>query len=64
MGLTNYQILKLKNINQNEGKQARFKADLRIAEFEVLELIEVKDFDMAKANYGVKKLLILIQHII
>jgi Spy/CpxP family protein refolding chaperone len=37
-------------------KQARFKADLKIAEIELTEIMDVKDFDMEKANFAAKKI--------
>ena len=57
MGLTNDQLIKLKHIQiEMLKKQAQFKADLQIAEIELLEFMEVKDFDIAKANSTVKKI--------
>lgn len=57
MGLTNDQIMKLKHIQIEVLKrQARFKADLQIAEIELMEFMEVKGFDMAKASSAVKKI--------
>ena len=57
MGFTNDQIMKLKHIQiEMLKKQAQFKADLQIAEIELLEFMEVKDFDMVKANSAVKKI--------
>ncbi len=57
MGLTNDQIKKLKHI-QIEGlkKKARFKADLQIAEIELMEFMEVKNFDITKASAEVKRI--------
>ena len=37
-------------------KDARFKADWKIAEIELMEIMEVKDFDLEKANSAVKKM--------
>ena len=57
MGFTNGQLMKLEHIQiEVLKKQARFKADLQIAEFELMEFMEVKDFDMARANSAVKKI--------
>ena len=57
MGLTNDQIMKLKHIQIEVLKrQARFKSDLQIAEIELLDFMDVKDFDMAKASSEVKKI--------
>src|SRR4030065_2448827 len=47
MGLTDDQIMKMKPVhNEMQKKQARFKADLKIAEIELGEIMEVKDFDV------------------
>ena len=37
-------------------KQVKFKADLQIAEMEHMEIMEVKDFDLEKANASVRKI--------
>ena len=37
-------------------KQVKFKADLQIAGMEHMEIVEVKDFDLEKANAPVKKI--------
>jgi Spy/CpxP family protein refolding chaperone len=39
-----------------QKKQARFTADLKIAEIELMEIMEVKDFDLDKASVAVKKI--------
>jgi Spy/CpxP family protein refolding chaperone len=39
-----------------QKKQARFKADLKIAEIELMEIMEVKDFDIEKAGLAAKKI--------
>jgi len=39
-----------------QKKQARFKADLKIAEIDLMEIMEVKDFDLEKAGAAVKKI--------
>ena len=39
-----------------QKKQVRFKADRKIAEIELMEIMEVKDFDLEKAGSAVKKI--------
>jgi Spy/CpxP family protein refolding chaperone len=39
-----------------QKSQIRSKADLKIAEIELMEIMEVKDFDMDKASSAVKKI--------
>lgn len=57
MGLNDEQVAKLKPLhNEMQKKQARFKADLKIAELELMEIMEVKDFDLEKANAATKKI--------
>jgi Spy/CpxP family protein refolding chaperone len=57
IGLTDEQVMKMKPVNIDmQKKQARFKADLKIAEIELMEIMEVKDFDLDKANSAVKKI--------
>jgi Spy/CpxP family protein refolding chaperone len=57
MGLTDDQIMKMKPIHREmQKKQARFKADLKIAEIELMEIMEVKDFDLEKASSAVKNI--------
>ena len=57
MGLTDDQIMKMKPIHREmQKKQARFKADQKIAEIELMEIMEVKDFDLEKASSAVKKI--------
>ncbi len=57
MGLTDDQIAKMKPLhNEMQKKQARFKADRKIAEIELMEIMEVKDFDLEKASAAVKKI--------
>jgi Spy/CpxP family protein refolding chaperone len=57
VGLTEEQIVKMKPVhNEMQKKQARFKADLKIAEIELMEIMEVKDFDLEKASAAVKKM--------
>jgi Spy/CpxP family protein refolding chaperone len=57
MGLTDDQVAKMKPIHREmQKKQARFTADLKIAEIELMEIMDVKDFDLEKANSAVKKI--------
>jgi protein CpxP len=57
IGLTDDQILKMKPMHSEMGKkQARFNADLKIAKIELMDILEVKDFDLEKANAAVKKI--------
>ncbi|MGB9082306.1 MAG: hypothetical protein WCD00_13490 [Desulfuromonadaceae bacterium] len=57
MGLTDDQVAKMKPAHREmQKKQARFKADLKIAEIELMEIMEVKDFDLEKASASVKKI--------
>ena len=56
MGLTDDQMNKMKPVHfEMQKKQARFKADLKIAEIELMDIMEVKDFDLEKARSAVKK---------
>lgn len=57
LGLTDEQIMKMKPAHSEmQKKQARFKADLKIAQIELAEIMDVKDFDLEKANAAVKKI--------
>jgi Spy/CpxP family protein refolding chaperone len=57
MGLTDDQITKMKPIHREmQKKQARFIADQKIAEIELMEIMDVKDFDLEKAGAAVKKI--------
>lgn len=57
MGLTDEQINKITPLHREmQKKQARFIADLKIAEIELMEIMDVKDFDMEKASAAVKKI--------
>lgn len=57
LGLTDVQMATMKPIHREmQKKQVRFKADVKIAELELMEIMEVKDFDLEKANYAVKKI--------
>jgi len=57
MGLTDDQVMKIKPLHSEMQKRhARFEADLKIAKIELTEVMEVKDFDLEKANAAVKKI--------
>ena len=57
MGLTDDQIMKIKPLHREmQKKQARFKADLKIAKIDLMEIMEVKDFDIEKASSAVKNI--------
>lgn len=57
LGMTDDQIAKLKPLHTGmQKKQVRFKADLKIAELELKEIMEVKEFDLDKASAAVKKI--------
>jgi Spy/CpxP family protein refolding chaperone len=57
LGLSDEQTMKMKPIHSEmQKKQARFKADLKIAEIELKDIVEVKDFDLEKAGSAVKKI--------
>ena len=57
MGLSEDQVLKMKPVTIDmQKKQARFRADLKIAQIELMEIMDVKDFDLEKANAAVKKI--------
>jgi Spy/CpxP family protein refolding chaperone len=57
IGLTDEQINKITPIHREmQKKQARFIADQKIAEIELIEIMDVKDFDLGKANAAAKKI--------
>ena len=57
MGLSDDQTMKLKPLHRDmEKKHARFQADVKIAEIELMEIMDVKDFDLKKAGAAVKKI--------
>jgi Spy/CpxP family protein refolding chaperone len=39
-----------------QKKQAQFKADLKIAKIDLMEIMDVKDFNLDKASSAVKKM--------
>lgn len=54
MGLSDDQLLKMKPIHSEmQKKQARFKADVKIAEIELMEILEAKDFNLDEASAAV-----------
>ncbi len=57
IGLTDDQLMKMKTMHRTmQKKQAQFKADQKIAKIELMEVMDVKDFDLDKANSAVKKM--------
>jgi Spy/CpxP family protein refolding chaperone len=57
MGLTDDQMMKMKPLHREmQKKQIRFQADLKLAEIELMEIMEVKDFDLDKATFAIKKI--------
>jgi Spy/CpxP family protein refolding chaperone len=57
IGLTDGQKKKVTPTHREMKKQqVRFGADIRIAQLEMKEIMEVKDFDIEKANASVKKI--------
>ncbi len=57
IGLTDDQMMKMKPLHREmQKKQARFKADVKIAEIELMEIMDVKDFDLEKASAAVNKI--------
>lgn len=57
VGLTADQVVKLKDIQRGkERKEIRSEADLKLARLDLKELMEVKNFDLEKANTQVQKI--------
>jgi Spy/CpxP family protein refolding chaperone len=57
VGLADDQIKKMKHVHRElQKKQTRFNADMKIAEIELMEIMEVKDFDLNNASVAVKKI--------
>ncbi len=57
MGLSDEQVSKMKPAEREiQKKQARYKADVKIAEIELIEIMEVNDFNLEKATVAVKKI--------
>jgi Spy/CpxP family protein refolding chaperone len=57
LGLTDNQIMTITPLHRDmQKKQAQFTADAKIAEIELMEIMEVKDFDLDKATAAVRKI--------
>jgi Spy/CpxP family protein refolding chaperone len=57
MGLSDDQLMKMKPLHSDmQKKQARYAADLKIAEIELADIMDVKDFDLEKGAFAVKKI--------
>jgi Spy/CpxP family protein refolding chaperone len=57
IGLTDDQLMKMKTMHRAmQKKQAQFKADQKIAKIDLMEVMDVKDFDLEKASSAVKKM--------
>lgn len=57
LGLSGDQVAKLKDIHRGmEKKKIRFEADMKLARLDLKEIMEVKDFDLEKANAAVQKM--------
>ena len=57
VGLTEDQVVKLKAIHRSmKVKEIRLEADKKIAKIELMEIMEVKDFDLEKANATIQKI--------
>lgn len=57
LGLTSEQVVKIKAIDRAMRKKVRFGADQKIAKIELMEIMEVKGYDLEKANERVQKIL-------
>jgi len=57
IGLTAEQISKVTPLHREmKKKQVRYKADIKLAEMELMEIMEVKDFDLEKATAATRKI--------
>jgi Spy/CpxP family protein refolding chaperone len=57
MGLTDEQLVKIKPVHRKmQIKQVKFDADLKIADIELAEIMEVKKFDLQRASSAVKRI--------
>ena len=57
VGLTADQVVNLKVIHRGMGKKKiRLEADMKLARIELKEVMEVKDFDLEKANVAAQKI--------
>lgn len=57
MGLTDDQLEKMRPARREmQKKHVRFKADLKIVEIDLEEIMDVKDFDLEKAKAALRKI--------
>jgi len=57
IGLTEEQVNKVTPLHREMKKnQVRYKADIKLAEMDLMEIMEVKDFDLEKATAASKKI--------
>jgi len=57
IGLSDEQLKKLTPLHREMQKnRVRSKADIKIAEMELMDIMEVKDFDLEKATASIKKI--------
>jgi Spy/CpxP family protein refolding chaperone len=57
IGLTDDQITKITPIHREmQKKMIRYKSDLEVARIELKEIMDVKDFNLEKANAQIKKI--------
>lgn len=57
IGLTDDQLMTMKTMHRAmQKKQAQFNADQKIAKIDLMEIMDVKDFNLDKANSAVKKM--------
>ncbi len=57
IGLTQEQKNRLTPLHREmKKKQVRYKADAKLAEMELMEIMEVKDFDLEKASAATRKI--------
>lgn len=57
IGLSDNQLAKMKPMHREmQKKQAQFMADLKIAEIDLMGIMDVKDFDLEKASAAVKRI--------
>lgn len=57
IGMTDDQVMKMKSSHSEiQKKHARYKADKKIAEIELMAIMDAKDFDIEKARSAEKKI--------
>jgi Spy/CpxP family protein refolding chaperone len=57
VGISEAQITRMKPLHREmQKKQVRYRADLKIAEIELMEIMEIKDFDLEKAGAADRKM--------